>query len=94
MEQHESPVSGLATVVCAGDYRASLLAVRDGLAQQIDDCDSKRDYVALSRQLTEVLAAIEAVPDKAEVSAADEVAKRRAKRRAGSDRQARAKRSG
>lgn len=72
----------LEQVVAAGDYAASLIALRDYLARQLDECDSKRDVAALSARLADVLDRIAAIPNNAEVSAADEVAKRRAARRA------------
>lgn len=72
------------------DYRKSLAALRDFLARQLDDCDSKRDAAALSARLADVLERIEAIPGEAEVSAADEVARRRAARRAGAPGPARA----
>lgn len=61
-----------------------LVALRDTLARSIDKCESMRDLAALSRQLTDVLEQIEAVaPTKAEVDGVDEIAHRRASRRAG-----------
>lgn len=68
----------------------SLKALRDTLARAIDSCDSLRDLAALSARLTDVLAQIEAIPNKAEVSAADEIAARRAARRSNSSASARA----
>lgn len=77
----------------SGNRLVALEALRDTLATAIDECDSKRDLAALSRQLTDVLAQIESSPSSAEVSAADEVAQRRASRRAGAAGAARSKRS-
>lgn len=88
--QPESAAGGLESTVREGNYRESLVGLRDFLARQLDDCDSKRDAAALSARLQAVLADIEAVPNKAEVSAADEIAARRASRRSSSSRQARA----
>ena len=90
MDAPESPVSGLEGVVRGNDYRASLVALRDFLARQLDQCESLRDVASLSARLSAVLADIEALPNKAEVSAADEIAQRRASRRTGSTGQARA----
>jgi hypothetical protein len=90
----ETQPDGLASVVQAGDYAASLAALRDYIATQLDSCDSKRDAAALTARLADVLERIEAIPTRAEVSAADEVAQRRAARRAGTDRSARTKSSG
>lgn len=84
----------VSVAVASDDRHRSLVALRDTLARAIDTCESMRDLAALSRQLTEVLEQIEGVPDKAEVSAADEVAKRRTARRAGSPGSARAKNAG
>jgi hypothetical protein len=44
-----------------GDRLATLRALRDRLAKEIDETRSARDVAALSRQLTEVLAEIEAL---------------------------------
>lgn len=86
--------NGLAAVVGAGDRRASLEALRDDLARSIQACDSMRDKAALGRLLKDVLADIANLPTATEVSAADEIAKRRAARRAGASGKARAARSG
>lgn len=80
----------LEQAVAGGDYHASLIALRGFLARELDDCDSKRDAAALSARLQAVLADIEAIPKKTEVSAADEIAARRASRRTGSTGTARA----
>lgn len=80
----------LKDILRGDDYRDSLVALRDFLAGQLDDCDSKRDAAALTARLTDVLERIQAIPNKAEVSAADEIAKRRASRRSGPTSQARA----
>jgi hypothetical protein len=80
----------LEQTVVSGDYRASLTALRDFLARELDDCDSKRDAATLAARLQAVLADIEAIPKKSEVSAADEIAARRASRRTGSTGTARA----
>lgn len=66
-----------------GDRKQTLIALRDTLAEAIDGCESKRDLAALSRQLTDVLAQIDAVPDPKAVSAVDDLASRRAARIAG-----------
>ena len=77
-----------------GDRLKTLRALRDHLAVAIDGCDSMRDLAALSRQLTDVVAQIDALdPPKTETSPADEVAQRRARRRAGAKSSARAQNS-
>lgn len=77
-----------------GDRLTTLRALRDHLAAAIDGCDSMRDLAALSRQLADVVAQIDALdPPKTEVSPADEVAQRRARRRAGAKSSARAQNS-
>lgn len=73
----------LAATASAGDRGATLRALRDRIAKEIDLTNSARDVAALSRQLTEVLAEIESLPNPEKVSVADEIAKRRADRRAG-----------
>lgn len=84
--QPESVIAAVQT----DDRLTSLVALRDALARAIDGCDSLRDLAALSARLTDVLQQIEAIPNKAEVSAADEIAARRAARRTNTTSQARA----
>lgn len=72
----------LATVAAGNDRAATLRALRDRVARELDKTDSARDVAALSRQMTEVLAQLEAIPTGKEISAADEVAARRASRSA------------
>jgi hypothetical protein len=71
----------LADVAAAGDRLATLQVLRDRLAAEIDDCDSKRDLAALSLRFTDVLEQIDNMPQSQEVSSADEIAQRRAARR-------------
>jgi hypothetical protein len=78
----------------ADDRRETLVALRNTLALSIDVCESMRDLASLSNQLTVVLAQISEIPNHAEVSNADEIAARRAKRRTSSPRPARVKSSG
>ena len=47
----------------SGDKRATLIALRDKLAETIDNCDSGRDMAANSKRLMEVMAEIESLPD-------------------------------
>src|SRR5690242_19255253 len=64
--------------------RSRLERARDHLSTAIETCESMRDLPSLIREYRAVLEEIESIPDRAEVSAADEIAKRRAARRAGS----------
>jgi hypothetical protein len=64
-----------------GDSLAALVALRDTLARAIDECGSKRDLAALSRQLCAVVAQIENTP-KPEPSLRNEIAAKRARRQA------------
>lgn len=68
----------LSTVVAEGDRRASLVALRDHLAAQLES--SERDQAALARQLTMVLREIAELPNPAEESKVDDLANRRARR--------------
>lgn len=49
----------------SGDKRATLIALRDKLAETIDNCESGRDMAANSKRLMEVMAELEALPDSA-----------------------------
>lgn len=82
----------LGAVVPNGDRLASLKALRDRLAVDIDECESARDVAALSNRLMDVLAQIDeldsAKPVEAKVNPIDEVAKRRAARKSSSSNRA------
>lgn len=69
--------------VSSGNRLEVLRALRTRLAAEIDSCDSSKDLPALVLRLTDVLAQLDAAPSDEEVSAADEIAKRRAARRSG-----------
>jgi hypothetical protein len=71
----------LAGVAATGDRRATLEALRDLLAAAIDDTESGRDLAALALRLTDVLNEIDKLPTSKDVTAADEIANRRAARR-------------
>lgn len=76
----------VASAARSGDTRAALTALRDVLATGIDDCASKRDLAALSRQFTAVMALIDALPPLTQpLTIAEELAERRAARRAAAD---------
>ena len=47
----------------SGDKRATLIALRDKLAETIQNCDSGRDMASNTKRLMEVMAEIEALPD-------------------------------
>lgn len=47
----------------SGDKRKTLIALRDKLAETIDNCESGRDMAANSKRLMEVMAELEAMPD-------------------------------
>ena len=74
-------VGEVAGVAAAGDRLAMLAALRDRLAAEVDGCDDQRLLPPLVLRLTDVLAQIDAMPTSRQVSAADEIAKRRASRR-------------
>jgi hypothetical protein len=76
-----------ASAAKTGDSLAALIALRDHLAKAIDECGSKRDLAALSRQLSAVLAQIDAAL-KPGPSKRDEIAARRAQRQADAARRA------
>lgn len=71
--------------IAAGNYLASLQATRDQIAADLGDCESMRDKAALYLRLADVMERIEAAkPVEQKGDAVDEIAKRRAARRAGS----------
>ena len=75
---------GFKNFVSSGDYRASLEAARDAIADDLDACESMRDRAALYLRLTDVLARIDALePGEQKGDAVDEIAERRAARRSG-----------
>ena len=71
----------LPDVVATGDRRASLEALRDHLARQLANPET-RDHAALSRQLREVIREIDELPTLQQESTLDDLANRRATRRA------------
>ena len=70
--------------------RERLEALRDSLADLIADGVGARDFAALSREYRATLAELDALPAAKEVSAADEIAERRARRQANANRSTRA----
>lgn len=56
-------MTSLVDAAKSGDKRATLIALRDKLAQTIQECDSGRDMASNSKRLMEVMAELEAMPD-------------------------------
>jgi len=56
-------VTNLVEAARSGDKRATLIALRDKLAQTIQECDSGRDMASNSKRLMEVMAELEQLPD-------------------------------
>ena len=50
----------------SGNKRATLIALRDKLAETIQNCESGRDMASNSKRLMEVMAEIEALPDESQ----------------------------
>ena len=69
--------------------RERLEALRDSLADLIAEGVGARDFAALSREYRATLAELDALPAAKEVSAADEIAERRARRQANAHRSTR-----
>lgn len=82
-------------VIASGDYLASLEATRDQIASDLAACESMRDKAALYLRLADVMQRLEAVkPEPVRGDSIDEIAARRAARRAGpAEGEARAQRS-
>ena len=72
--------ASLADAVASGDRREALVALRDELARRL--ATAERDVPGLARQLQSVLRDIAELPAPAERSTLDEIASRRAARRA------------
>lgn len=56
----------LKTVVKKGSRLDSLIALRDRIADDLDNCESKRDTVSLTKQLREIMKEIEDIEGKTE----------------------------
>ncbi|MBQ0113610.1 MAG: hypothetical protein KBT03_10805 [Bacteroidales bacterium] len=56
-------MANLVEAVKSGDRRATLIALRDKIAQTIDNCESGRDMAANSKRLMDVIAELDALPD-------------------------------
>lgn len=72
---------GLTKAAASGDYKQTLVALRDELASAIETTESARDKAALSARLLDVLRELNEQPGDVEVSPADEIAARRAARK-------------
>lgn len=75
-------VLGLADVVASGDRRRSLEALRDHLAQELENAPAGLAIGPIANQLRVVLAELDTLPDATKESTVDDLAKRRATRRA------------
>lgn len=66
----------------SGSKRDTLIALRDKLAETIDNCESGRDMAANSKRLMEVMAELESLPDPSEIkiSKHDRLKEKREKR--------------
>lgn len=53
----------LQEAVKTGDRRTILVALREKLAREIDDCSYGRDVAALTKRLMDVCAELDALPD-------------------------------
>lgn len=51
----------------SGDKRATLIALRDKLAETISNCESGRDMAANSKRLMEVMSELESLPDETKI---------------------------
>lgn len=72
------PADGLAAVAATGDTGATLRALRDRLARQIDATDSARDVAQLGALLDKVLERLAALPAERKGTPLDELSARRA----------------
>lgn len=87
-EQPDEHVPGVSDVVPLGDRRASLVAIRNRLAREMDeatwkkhkrDCDcfcglgDPRALVALAKSISEVMAELDAMPGSEERTRTDDV---------------------
>lgn len=72
----------VAHIAAGGDRLATLEAIRDRLAQDIDDCTDERALPNLVLRLTDVLSQIDSLPSRVPTAPADLIAARRAARRA------------
>lgn len=72
----------LSEEVASGDVRRSLTALRDHLAQALENCRRADAVAPIARQLADVIERLEKLPDENRESAVDDLTKRRSARRA------------
>lgn len=58
-------MTNLVDAAASGDKRATLIALRDILAETIQNCESGRDMASNTKRLMEVMAELETLPDPA-----------------------------
>jgi hypothetical protein len=75
--------ASIAAAAEKGDRAATLEALRDRLAREIDQADSPEDVAVLSARLTDVLAQLAAISPTTKVSTVGQLARKRRERRAG-----------
>lgn len=56
-------MTNLVDAAKSGDKRETLIALRDILAETIQNCESGRDMASNTKRLMEVMAELEAMPD-------------------------------
>ena len=56
-------VTNLIDAAKSGDKRATLIALRDILAETIQNCEGGRDMASNTKRLMEVMAELETLPD-------------------------------
>lgn len=85
MSEAVAPWHRIAAIAAEGDRLATMRALRDRLAADLDDCASARDVAALSRQLSQALDIIDGLEAgrKMARSPLDDLAARRAGRDTG-----------
>jgi len=74
------PLTPLPAAVATGDYRASLVAIRDHLAGRLAECKYPKDAAPLARELRECLAEIEKIPAATMGDEVDDISAKRAAR--------------
>ena len=80
-------MTNLVEAAKSGDKRATLIALRDILAQTIQNCESGRDMASNTKRLMEVMAELETLPDPAhtKVSKHDRLKQKRENRKTDSN---------
>ena len=77
----EVPVAHFTDTVASGDRKASLEAIRDTIAEEIEAGVPARDLASLTRRLIAVIDALDEMGHGEKESAADEVKRKREERR-------------